>query len=114
MTWTLDSAVVLCTLIEKIAPQFGCHVALTGGTLYKSGKRKDVDIMFYRIRQTPEIDREGLFVAMEALGIKRKGHQSAWICKALFEGRKIDFFFPETGGNDTTYGATNDDLTSLI
>src|SRR3546814_15766415 len=49
LPWTLDDAVALCRKIEKIAPEYGAHVALTGGTLYKDGPRKDVDLLFYQI-----------------------------------------------------------------
>ena len=50
-TWDLVSAVDLCKQVESIAPDYGCHVALTGGCLYKEGPRKDLDLLFYRIRQ---------------------------------------------------------------
>jgi len=65
-------ATLICRLIESIAPNYGCHVALTGGTLYKSGDRKDVDILFYRIRQVDKIDYDGLFKGLEEIGIKKK------------------------------------------
>lgn len=95
LPWTLDDAVALCRDIEKIAPTYGAHVALTGGTLYKDGARKDVDLLFYRIRQVKEIDRTGLLFALEdKLGItmaKRHG----WVQKALYQGKPIDFFFPD-------------------
>jgi hypothetical protein len=38
-TWTLDDAVAMCCAVEQVCPPFGCHVALTGGTLYKDGGR---------------------------------------------------------------------------
>lgn len=36
-------------------------VALTGGCLYKPEPRDDCDILFYRIRQTKEINHKGLY-----------------------------------------------------
>lgn len=51
MSWTQEEAIQLCRLLEALAPTFGCHVALTGGCLYKDGERKDCDILLYRIRQ---------------------------------------------------------------
>ena len=60
-----DMAVTLCRLIETFAPQYGCHVALTGGCLYKNGDRKDIDVLFYRIRQVEKIDHDGLKMAPE-------------------------------------------------
>lgn len=41
--WTQREAIDLCIKLERIAPAFGAHVALTGGLLYKSGQRKDCD-----------------------------------------------------------------------
>jgi hypothetical protein len=46
MRWTLAEAVEVCRQVEAICPPFGCHVALTGGTLYKDGERKDLDLLF--------------------------------------------------------------------
>lgn len=92
-------AIYLCQLIENICPEFGCHVALTGGCLYKEGQRKDVDIMFYRTRQCPKIDVTGLFEALEThLGIERITHRDQWCIKAKYSGISIDFFFPEPHG----------------
>lgn len=85
-------------MIEEIAPAYGCHVALTGGLLYKDGPRKDADILFYRIRQVDEIDRIGLFEAMAKIGIE-EGENFGWCHKATYRGKPIDFFFPETEGD---------------
>lgn len=94
-TWTQEQGIELCRKIEAICPEYGCHVALTGGLLYKDGPRKDCDLLFYRIRQEAEIDKEGLFLALENLGIVYpKGH--GWCHKtSLNDGRKLDLFFPE-------------------
>lgn len=95
--WTQDQAIALCRKIEDICPQYGCHVALTGGTLYRDGPRKDADILFYRIRQVPEIDVEGLLAALTQIGVT-PGPDHGWCHKATYEGRSIDFFFPERPG----------------
>ncbi len=95
--WTLEQALELCRLIEEIAPRFGAHVALTGGVLYKDGPRKDLDLVFYRIRQTEQIDIAGLIFQLERdLEIQADtGLMHEWIVKATFRERKIDLFFPE-------------------
>lgn len=95
--WTQSEAIALCIEIERIAPQFGAHVALTGGLLYKQGERKDADILLYRIRQVEEIDEAGLFEALAAIGIAKTGG-FGWCHKAEYAGKKIDFFFPEEAG----------------
>jgi hypothetical protein len=97
--WTQEAALALCIELEKIAPAFGCHVALTGGLLYKTGMRKDCDVLFYRIRQTPEIDIDGLFDALAGIGfVKVKGF--GWCHKAEYQGKPVDCFFPETPSGD--------------
>lgn len=95
--WDQESAVALCQDIEAICPEFGCHVALTGGCLYKTGERKDCDILFYRIRQVETIDVDGLFEALAKIGVERASG-FGWCIKATFGGRKIDCFFPEEDG----------------
>lgn len=100
MQWSQSEAIELCREIEVVCPAFGCHVALTGGCLYKDGRRKDADILFYRIRQISEIDIDGLFAALGRLGVEKTGG-FGFVHKALYRGKGIDFFFPEsTGGPD--------------
>ena len=92
--WTLSEAIEICTKIESVCPEFGCHVALTGGLLYKEGSRKDLDILFYRIRQVDEINVDGLIEVLSGLGFT--DHSGfGWCRKAKLNGKKIDMFFPE-------------------
>lgn len=93
-TWNTAEAIALARVAEGVAPLFGAHVALTGGTLYGEGERKDVDLLFYRIRQTPEIDVKGLFEALAERGlIQLSGF--GWVHKASWFGKPVDVFFPE-------------------
>lgn len=102
--WTLEEAVDLCRKIEEVCPTYGCHVALTGGTLYKDGPRKDVDLLFYRIRQVDEIDIEALFSRLRDLYVNKTGGWG-WCHKAEYLGKRIDIFFPEEqGGEEYTPG----------
>lgn len=104
--WETQDAIQLCSDIELFAPQAGCHVALTGGTLYKCGPRKDVDVMFYRIRQVDRIDEELLFqLLQERLGFVM-GKRWGWVQKATYRGKQVDLFFPDYVGHeliDRTY-----------
>ncbi len=94
-------ALELCKKIEMVCPDFGCHVALTGGLLYKEGERKDCDVLFYRIRQREYIDYEGLFKELESIGI-RQTSGFGWCWKAEYvkgnESFDMDLFFPEEVG----------------
>lgn len=106
--WTQPQALDLCRRIEAVCPPFGCHVALTGGLLYKDGPRKDADILFYRIRQVEEIDMNGLFGALAAIGLERT-RGFGWCFKATYDGRAVDCFFPEEQGGE--YVSEDDVLT---
>jgi len=100
LKWTRDEAISMCRLIEHICPAYACHVALTGGLLYKEGARKDCDILFYRIRQANRIDTDGLTKALdEVLGMKYVSG-FGWCFKFEYKGKQVDAFFPEeVGGN---------------
>ena len=104
--WDLKTASILCREIENICPSYGCHVALTGGTLYKDGIRKDLDLLFYRIRQVEEIDWIGLFQALRDMGFtdfKKFG----WVTKCKYNNLDIDIFNPEFDGIDVGTGSSN-------
>ena len=101
--WTQSEAVKLCVEIESICPKFGCHVALTGGLLYKTGERKDCDLLFYRIRQVKEIDIEGLFDALLEIGLSQVSG-FGWCYKCEYKGKPIDCFMPEEQGGEYAAG----------
>ena len=92
--WNHESALRLVQEIEAICPQYGCHVGLTGGCLYKDGDRKDCDIILYRIRQTPTINLKGLFEALKPLAIDVVGG-FGWCYKATHPIGPIDILIPE-------------------
>lgn len=91
--WTLPAALDLIKQIEEVCPACGCHVALTGGVLYKDGGRKDLDLLFYRVRQTM-LNHEALEDALAQLGIIVTSKRG-WLWKAKYFVRDIDIFFPE-------------------
>lgn len=92
--WRREEALSLCREIEHVASNFGAHVGLTGGLLYKDGLRKDADILIYRIRQADSIDVPGLFSALAEVGVVA-GSDYGWCKKAFYLGKPIDLFFPE-------------------
>lgn len=98
-------AIRLCKQIEDVAPEFGLHVALTGGCLYKHGERKDVDIILYRIRQVSNPDYTGLYSKLSDLKIINcVTGDYGWVTKATTpEGINIDFFDIEHDDSDTSY-----------
>lgn len=96
-TWAQEDAIFLCILVEDVCRKAGCHVALTGGCLYKPGARKDCDLLFYRIRQTPKIDMDLLWKQLAEVGVKKLSG-FGWCYKAEWRGKKLDCFFPEEQG----------------
>jgi hypothetical protein len=97
--WTQQEAIELCIAVEAVCPEYGCHVALTGGLLYKAGPRKDCDLLFYRVRQAKEIDMEGLWAAVGEIGLTEQSG-FGWCHKATYHGKPVDCFFPEEQGNE--------------
>ena len=93
MNWAQHEAISLCRAVEAICPQFNCHVALTGGLLYKDGDRKDCDILFYSVRGT-EIDKDGLRLALIEIGFDTFV-DFGFVQKTKYQGKRVDVFFPE-------------------
>lgn len=107
MSWSHDEAVAMCVAIEAVIPKFGAHVALTGGTLYKTGRRKDADVLFYRIRQWKCIKMQDMWDALEKIGFEMTSGMG-WCYKATYQGKSVDCFFPEVerdeNGDEIEYG----------
>jgi len=97
LKWTQQEAVNLAKIVESFAPDYGCHVGLTGGCLYREGPRKDCDLLFYRIRQAESIDIEGLLKALESIGvIILRGFGFCYKC--AYGLKDLDLLIPEEPG----------------
>lgn len=97
--WTQEEAIALCTSLEPIAAKYGGHVALTGGTLYKDGPRKDVDVLIYRSLDEPAFNWWAFFIEIGELFGIAQGIDYGWCKKATtMAGRCIDFFDPHASG----------------
>lgn len=95
--WTQKEAIALCTEIEQFCPQYGVHVALTGGLLYKTGPRKDCDILFYRIEpslRAGPLDLKGLLARLETIGFAQLVPHAQHV-KGFYKHRIIDLMFPQ-------------------
>lgn len=96
----MQAAIDLCTDLYKNLSPLGIFPALTGGTLYKDGPRKDIDIVLYRkdcgdkleLKDVyDELVRSGLFIVSN-YGRVAKG----W---SLRYGTDVDIIFPEADGS---------------
>lgn len=106
LPWVLSDAIELCTLIQSVSQKFNCHPALTGGLLYKTGRRKDCDIVIYQRGDTdgvrPPILWEGLWAALEKLGLFMDADYG-YVKKCKWNGKTVDIFDPTKDGG--TYGS---------
>lgn len=103
---SLARGVDLARVAEKVAPACGFHVALTGGSLYKDGQRKDVDLLFYETRRNsrdmdkPEADYGELFLALIGAGF-RLVRDCGFVVKARhgsrgnYKGTAVDILLPD-------------------
>ena len=100
--WTTAEAIELCRKVEPIVVPFECHVALTGGLLYKDGKRKDCDLIIYR-RGTngdevlPELDRDAFMRALAGIDLLADRAFSR-VIKCFYHGAPVDLIFTEAVG----------------
>lgn len=56
----LSNAIRICTVLYKLLEPYHVFPALTGGTLYKQGLRKDIDIILYKGSNGGELDGKTL------------------------------------------------------
>lgn len=111
-TWSQAEAIAFCRQIHHLFPKFGCFIGLTGGCLYEDGERKDVDVLVYRNRQR-KIDLVGLKQTLECNGITIK-NDHGFCVKAAYGAKRVDFLFPDLGGNYYPKEDPNQELLDLI
>jgi hypothetical protein len=93
--WTQREALDLVKKIEGFAPNYGYHVGLTGGVLYKEGERKDIDVIFYP-HNGPDnvVNPQGLTDALlNNMGIVIVSEHCGWLKKAKYLMKNLDLFF---------------------
>jgi hypothetical protein len=93
LLWSQERAIEFCRQLEPLAEKYKGHIALTGGTLYKDGERKDVDIVVYNHGTMNEFDRAGFERALDqelGIAIDRFGYVSRGTTAA---GCQIDFIY---------------------
>lgn len=103
--WEREEAIALCIAAEACAQLHGWHVALSGGLLYKSGSRKDADLVLYRHREGTSTESQPLLLAARyklLVELKRIGltEQTDFgrVVKAQYLGHTVDLIFPELDG----------------
>lgn len=108
VTWSLAEAIELCTLIQSVSPKHFAHPALTGGLLYKTGPRKDCDIVIYQRGDSkgvrPTLDWDGLWKSMEAFGLTLV-IDYGYVKKCLWRDKTVDIFDPTQESGSEYVGA---------
>lgn len=102
--WLQHEALALCSEIEPTCASFGCHVALTGGLIYRTGPRKDCDLIFYRHAPAVPIQRKEFVAALvERHGLAVTSDNGIQrVAKAMRGERIVDLFFPEDSRWEST------------
>lgn len=105
----LSNAIRICTVLYKLLEPYHVFPALTGGTLYKQGIRKDLDIILYKGSSGGELYGRTLLNINKPLFNKipkelseiLSGHgftdltDYGRVIKCKYEGTYIDLIMPE-------------------
>lgn len=99
-----EAAIEICKEIYPKLSAAGFYPALTGGSLYKEGLRKDVDIVIYRNRQSvlpfEMVEIKDLLIELGFTNLEFFG----FVTKSQYKGVSVDIFNPEsTAGGDYHY-----------
>lgn len=96
----LEIAKELCKKIyDNLSPK-GVYPALTGGTLYKEGERKDIDILIYFKRQNKPYETIDLRKDLLKIGLTDIRCITGYVTKARYRGVDVDILNPETLGEE--------------
>lgn len=110
-----DKAIHLCREMQKIAESCRLNVGLTGGCLYKTGERKDMDMIVYPHNSAENADPEVLETLLQAFidELENNGWKvvfsNKWLRKLEFiDGTQgIDLFWMQRTGGNTAVSPTD-------
>jgi hypothetical protein len=118
LAWMRDIAVEFCIKLEAIAPTYGAHVALSGGVLYREGKRKDLNLVIYRHGgRVKEIDRAGLVAALVDQLKMEPVRITGRVYKMRYQGRQVDLMIhdaAEAADSDYDDELADDPFVALV
>lgn len=100
---TPELAIDFCKQLHLCLLPKGIYPALTGGSLYKVGPRKDIDVVLYRNRQKlARFETIDLKEQLAKIGVEIIASYG-FVTKAKWNGISIDLFNPETETEDREY-----------
>lgn len=93
---TNSDGLELCKILYTELSSEGFYPALTGGLLYKSGERKDIDIVIFRNRQLhASFEMKEIEHLLMKVGLSDFTYYG-FVTKAKWKGFTVDLFNPET------------------
>ena len=87
--------------LEAVANTMELHIALTGGQLYKTGPRKDIDFVVYTSRQIKEVPKslhDYLLKCDRMIPDFVYTYMYGFVCKATYKQVQLDFLYPQFAG----------------
>lgn len=97
-----------CEMYKKLSP-LGYYPALTGGLLYKEGRRKDIDIVIFRNRQSHLFfEMRDIERALSDIGFTDFIYYG-FVTKSRYKGVVVDLMNPEAVNDDVIYGESHRD-----
>ena len=98
----LEAAISLCKDLYDVLSPEGYFVALTGGTLYKEGERKDIDLIIYRHRVNALFEINELEPLLEKVGL-HDFRYFGFVTKCKWGNTEVDILHPETSSGNSNY-----------
>lgn len=95
-----EKALELCRILYEGLKDYGYYPALTGGSLYKDGERKDFDIVIYRNRENLPFEIPDIEKYLSDCGVKII-ESFGFVTKCTWEEFDVDLFNPESKGSNT-------------
>lgn len=123
--WEQAEAIELCKVLEPVAARNRCHIALTGGLLYKEGARKDCDVIVYFEGKHPGdadpttfvscVDRNALLRDFWNDCQLQTQDVYSRVVRCLYQGKRVDLIFPELDGeyDPAAIAAAKDQVATL-
>ena len=101
-------AITLCRVLYNNLSNVSVYPALTGGSLYKDGERKDIDIVLYRNRQERNVfETEFVEDNLKQCGLSGFKY-FGFVTKCKWGDIDVDIFNPETIIDMECDGYSND------
>jgi hypothetical protein len=95
-----EDAQELCIKLYRVLSEKGYYPALTGGSLYKKGPRKDIDIVIYRNRQMHvHFELVGIENYLVEAGIHNVKHYG-FVSKGKYGALSVDLLNPESSNKE--------------